>query len=151
MRPSHDRTTRSQSTPPAAPRNSLLRASDRSVETRDGSLVQSTPCPFRFRQAAEPSNRKEQPSSPLPAHVLAPDCSRRSECRSLTFAIHEVARRDGQVRRTRWRGMETRYRVCRSNLHHSYLQPSPKLYSLSSVLSLLLRAIVRPVSLDDNS
>src|SRR4030095_8548231 len=56
MRPSHARTIRSQSTPPAAPHNSLLRAGDRSVETRDVSLVQSTPCPFRSLQAAKPSN-----------------------------------------------------------------------------------------------
>src|SRR4030095_15073790 len=155
MRPSHDRTIRSQSTPPAAPHNSLLRAGDRSVKTRDGSLVQSTPCPFRFRQAAKPSNHKERPSSPPPAHVLTPGCSRQSHCRSLTPVStdwnHEVAFRDGQVRRRRWRGMETRYRLCCSNEPHSSLQDSPKLYSLSSILSLLLRAIVRPVSRDDNS
>src|SRR4026208_2527488 len=112
MRPSHDRTIRSQSTLPAATHNSLLRAGDRSVETRDVSLVQSTPCPFRFHQAAKPSNHKERPSSQFPAHVLTPDCSRLSECRSLKPAItdwnYEVACRDGQVRRRRWREMETR-------------------------------------------
>src|SRR6185369_12520665 len=141
--------------PPVAPHNSLLRVSDRSVETRDGSLVQSTPCPFRFRQAAKPSNRKERPSSPLPTHVLTPDCSQRSECRSRKPATTDwkygVACRDGQARKRRWRGMETRYRLCCANEPPSSLQPSPKLWSLSSILSLLLRAIVRAVSLDDNS